>query len=78
MDFLLALCESLCSEELDLEVIEASLVARLDAKQLESLPGTVEGPGKEEGTERFEIIAYNVLQREERKIAFMALHRWII
>jgi len=80
VDFLLALCESLCSEDSDLEVLEAALVVRLDLKQLkdlECLPGTMEDPGKEEGTEKFEIIAYNLLQQQQNKIAFMALHRFI-
>lgn len=78
MDFLLALCESLCSEDSDLEVLEAALVVRLDLKQLkdlECLPRTMEDPGQEKGTEKFEIIAYNILQQQQNKIAFMALHR---
>ena len=80
VDFLLALCESLCTEdtELDLGMLDARLEANLDSKQvaeLESLSSKSEEQGWEGGNERFEMIAYSVLQQEQNKVAFMALHR---
>ena len=71
IDFLLGLSENLCTEDpqLDLTVLETVLEARLEHHH----PGQ-ESPASP-SLESCEIIAHNVLQRPENKLAFMALHR---
>ena len=89
IDFLLALCESLCNEKdnVDLSILEKTVVSILDLNNLaeiESLSGIssitiLESCGSQEPAndipENHDVTAFNVLQSDDNKLSFMGLYR---
>ena len=89
IDFLLALCESLCNEKdnIDLSILDKTVVSILDLNNLaeiESLSGInsftiLESCGSQEPVndipEKNDLTAFNVLQDDDNKLSFMGLYR---
>ena len=89
IDFLLALCESLCNEKdnIDLSILDKTVVSILDLNNLaeiESLSGInsftiLESCGSQEPIndipEKHDLTAFNVLQDDDNKLSFMGLYR---
>merc|ERR1719483_566988 len=83
VDFLLAFCESLCNDDgtVDLSVLENTLEDRMEVQGSESENSfyltSSEKTTNETLMEKFDVVAYSILQDENAKIPFMALHRFI-
>ena len=72
IDFLVGLSESLCTEDHQLEL--AGLEARLEAR-LDPLQQTGQESPPTPSLETCDLIAHNILQTQENRLAFTALHR---
>ena len=91
IDFLLALCESLCHDKdnVDLAVLDSTVVSCLDIHNLteiESLSSVsfnmtaVESVLEEpvnDNLDKYEVTAFDVLKTDDNKLAFMGLYRWV-
>ena len=92
IDFLLALCESLCNDKdsVDLTVLDSTVVSCLDINSLteiESMSSSVsfnmtavesvlEEPVND-NLDKYEVTAFDVLKTDANKLAFMGLYRWV-
>lgn len=90
IDFLLALCESLCNDKdaVDLTILTKTVVSALDLSQLAEIESLSKNTGGrlpilesvheepvDQAREKFQIIAHSILQSERNKIFLTGLYR---
>ena len=89
IDFLLALCESLCNDKdaVDLTILTKTVESALDLSQIAEIESLSKTRGRlpilesaredpvQVAQEKFQVIAHSILQSDENKIFMMGLYR---